>query len=57
VTRPPCRRAPYSYLPWLTLALIAVGVIYMLVLRAARPRVIGHAAALFEGDEEVAAAA
>jgi hypothetical protein len=57
VTRPPCRRAPYSYLPWLTLALIAVGVIYMLALRAARPRVIGHAAALFEGDEEVAAAA
>ena len=53
----PGQPKPYSYLPWLTLALIAVGVIYMLVLRAARPRVIEHAAALLEGDEEAAAAA
>jgi amino acid transporter len=51
----PGQPAPYSYLPWLTLALIAVGIIYMLVLRAARPQVIEHATALLEGDEEAAA--
>jgi hypothetical protein len=40
-----------------SLALITAGVIYMLVLRAVRPRVIEHAAALLKGDEEVPAAA
>jgi amino acid transporter len=52
----PGQPKPYNYLPWLTLALIAAGVIYMLVLRASRPRIIENAAALLEGDEEAAAA-
>jgi len=47
----PGQAAPYSYLPWLTIALIAVGVVYMLVLQGVRPRVMQNAAALLEGDE------
>jgi len=47
----PGQASPYSYLPWLTVALIAVGIVYMLVLQAARPRVMQNAAALLEGDE------
>src|SRR5215468_11794594 len=45
----PGQATPYSYLPWLTLALIAVGIVYMLVLQAVRPQVMGNAAALLEG--------
>ena len=51
----PGQPTPYSYLPWLTLALIAAGVVYMLVLQAARPRVIENAAALLEGDADLPA--
>jgi amino acid transporter len=51
----PGQPAPYSYLPWLTLALIAAGVLYMVVLRMVRPQVIEHAAALLEGEEETTA--
>jgi len=47
----PGQGTPYSYLPWLTIALIAVGVVYMLVLQGVRPRVMQNAAALLEGDE------
>jgi amino acid transporter len=47
----PGQAAPYSYLPWLTLILIAVGIVYMIVLQALRPRVMVNAAALLEGDE------
>ena len=47
----PGQATPFSYLPWLTPALIAVGIVYMLVLQAVRPRVMGNAAALLEGDE------
>ena len=39
----PGQATPYSYLPWLTLALIAVGIVYMLVLQAVRPPVMGNA--------------
>jgi amino acid transporter len=53
----PGQAAPYSYLPWLTLGLIAAGIVYMLVLQAVRPRVIAHAAALLEGGEEESTAA
>jgi amino acid transporter len=47
----PGQAAPFSYLPWLTIALIAAGIAYMLILSAARPAVIGRAAALLEGEE------
>ena len=48
----PGQPAPYSYLPWLTIALIAAGVIYMLILSAVRPRVMEHAVANLEGEIE-----
>jgi hypothetical protein len=38
-------------LPWLTIALIAAGVIYALVLARLRPRVLEQAPALLEGDD------
>jgi len=53
----PGQPAPYSYLPWLTLALIAAGIAYMLALRAARPRAIEQAVGLLEGEVEAAAGA
>jgi drug/metabolite transporter (DMT)-like permease len=48
----PGQPAPYSYLPWLTLALIAVGIVYLLVLAAVRPGAVRRAPALLEGSEE-----
>jgi hypothetical protein len=48
----PGQPAPYSYLPWLTIALIAAGIVYMLVLRVARPRALDRAVALLEGEVE-----
>ena len=53
----PGQPAPYSYLPWLTIGLIAVGIIYMLVLVAVRPRAIENAVANLEGEVEAASAA
>ena len=53
----PGQPAPYSYLPWLTIALIAAGVVYMLVLSAVRPQAIQHAVANLEGEVEAASAA
>ena len=53
----PGQPAPYSYLPWLTLALIAAGVGYMLVLRALKPRSLDQAVGLLEGEVEAAAGA
>ena len=53
----PGQPAPYSYLPWLTIALIAAGVVYMLVLAAVRPQAIQHAVANLEGEIEAASAA
>ncbi len=47
----PGQPSPYNTLPWLTLGLIAVGVIYALVLGATRPDVLQRAPALLEGDE------
>lgn len=49
----PGQAAPFSHLPLLTIALIAVGVIYMLVLAATRPGVLERAPALLEGDESL----
>ena len=53
----PGQPAPYSYLPWLTIGLIAVGIIYMLVLVAVRPRAIENAVANLEGEVGAASAA
>jgi len=49
----PGQAPPYSHLPWLTLALIAVGVIYTLLLRTVRPGVLERAPALLEGAESL----
>jgi len=50
----PGQPSPFNALPWLTLALIAVGIAYPLVLNAWRPHVLERAPALLEGDEAVA---
>jgi amino acid transporter len=50
----PGQPSPYNILPWLTLGLIAVGVIYAAVLSVARPAVLRRAPALLEGDESLA---
>ncbi|MGI8576596.1 MAG: APC family permease [Nocardioidaceae bacterium] len=47
----PGQSAPYNALPWLTLALIALGVIYTLVLSALRPNALALAPALLEGAD------
>lgn len=46
----PGQASPYNTLPWLTIALIAAGIIYALVLGAVRPRVLEQAPALLEGS-------
>jgi len=50
----PGQPSPFNTLPWLTLALIAVGVIYPFALNAWRPQVLERAPALLEGDDAVA---
>jgi amino acid transporter len=50
----PGQPSPFNVLPWLTLGLIAVGVIYAVVLSVARPAVLERAPALLEGDESLA---
>jgi len=50
----PGQPSPYNILPWLTLGLIALGVIYALVLGAVRPDTLARAPALLEGDESLA---
>jgi len=47
----PGQASPFNTLPWLTIALIAAGVIYALVLARLRPRVLEQAPALLEGDD------
>ena len=49
----PGQPRPYNILPWLTLGLIAVGVIYALILAIWRPDVLERAPALLEGDESM----
>jgi hypothetical protein len=48
---------PCGYLPWLTIALITAGVVYMLILSTVRPRVMEHAVANLEDEVEGASAA
>src|SRR6516225_3276477 len=50
----PGQPSPYNALPWLTIGLIAVGVIYAVVLGMVRPGVLERAPALLEGDESLA---
>lgn len=47
----PGQPSPYNTLPWLTLLLIAVGVVYAAVLSVFRPAVLQRAPALLEGEE------
>jgi amino acid transporter len=49
----PGQPSPYNILPWLTLGLIAVGIVYALVLGAVRPQALAQAPALLEGDESL----
>ena len=49
----PGQPSPYNALPWLTLGLVAVGVVYAAVLAVARPAVLKRAPALLEGDESL----
>jgi amino acid transporter len=50
----PGQASPYNTLPWLTIGLIAVGVIYALALGFVRPEALAQAPALLEGEESLA---
>jgi pimeloyl-ACP methyl ester carboxylesterase len=50
----PGQPSPYNWLPWLTVALVAAGFVYQLVLGAVRPATLRTAAALLEGEENQA---
>jgi amino acid transporter len=46
--------APYDSLPWLTVALIALGIVYTIVLGIVRPDALKNAPALLEGADAAA---
>ena len=48
----PGQPSPYNVLPWLTLGLIAVGIIYQYVLGKLRPDALANAPALLEGESD-----
>jgi len=48
----PGQPSPYSALPWLTLALIAVGIVYQYILGRFRPDALASAPALLEGASD-----
>ena len=50
----PGQPSPYNTLPWLTIGLILVGILYALVLGAVRPQVLERAPALLEGEDSLA---
>jgi amino acid transporter len=50
----PGQPSPYNILPWLTLGLIAVGILYALLLGVFRPDALDRAPALLEGDDGLA---
>jgi amino acid transporter len=50
----PGQPSPFNTLPWLTLALIAVGVLYAVILGVTRPDVLERAPALLEGEQSAA---
>lgn len=47
----PGQSAPYNALPWLTVCLIALGVLYAVVLSIVRPHALAQAPALLEGAD------
>ncbi len=47
----PGQGAPYNALPWLTIGLVALGIVYTAVLAIARPNTLAQAPALLEGAE------
>lgn len=47
----PGQAAPYKYLPYLTVALILVGVVYTMILAKRKPNIIRDAPGLLEGAE------
>ena len=47
----PGQPSPFNTLPWLTIGLIVVGIVYALVLGAVRPGALDRAPALLEGTE------
>jgi hypothetical protein len=49
----PGQASPYNTLPWLTIGLVAVGIIYALVLGVWRPQVLERAPALLEGEDSL----
>jgi len=51
----PGQPSPYNALPWLTIGLIVVGIVYALVLAAVRPAALERAPALLEGAEDTGA--
>ena len=50
----PGQPSPFNSLPWLTIGLILVGVIYALVLGRLRPQALERAPALLEGEDSLA---
>jgi len=48
----PGQPSPYNVLPWLTLGLIAVGIIYQYLLGRFRPDALANAPALLEGEPD-----
>lgn len=50
----PGQAAPYSYLPYLLIALVGVGVLYMLYVQATRPALLASAGSLIMGETESA---
>jgi amino acid transporter len=50
----PGQPSPLNTLPWLTIGLILVGVLYALVLGAVRPQTLERAPALLEGEDSLA---
>jgi amino acid transporter len=50
----PGQPSPYNILPWLTLGLVALGVVYALVLGGIRPDALRRAPALLEGEASLA---
>jgi amino acid transporter len=47
----PGQPSPYNVLPWLTLALVAAGIVYQAVLARLRPGALAQAPALLEGED------
>jgi len=49
----PGQAAPYNSLPWLAVALVALGVVYTAALSLTRPQALAQAPALLEGADSL----